>query len=34
MRREELEALADVRLAEAQALLAAGHWSGAYYLAG
>lgn len=32
--RPELQQLADVRLAEADALLAAGLWDGAYYLAG
>jgi hypothetical protein len=32
--RIELQQLADVRLAEANALLAAGMWDGAYYLAG
>ena len=32
--RTDLQKLADVRLAEARALLAAGLWDGAYYLAG
>ena len=34
LNRTELQQLADVRLAEANALLAAGLWDGAYYLAG
>jgi HEPN domain-containing protein len=32
--KKELEALADIRIAEAQALMEGGHYSGAYYLAG
>ena len=32
--KEHLQRLAEKRLAEAAALLAAGHWSGAYYMAG
>ena len=34
MNRAELQTLADVRIAEAQVLLAAGMFDGAYYLAG
>jgi HEPN domain-containing protein len=34
MNRDDLKTLANLRLAEARALLAAGHPSGAYYLAG
>jgi HEPN domain-containing protein len=34
LNRTELRRLADVRLAEANALLATGPWDGAYYLAG
>lgn len=34
MNRLELRQLAEDRLADAQSLLAAGRWSGAYYLAG
>ena len=34
MNRAELQQLAEDRLLDAQALLAAGRWSGAYYLAG
>lgn len=34
MNRTELHRLANTRLREAKALLAAGDWSGAYYLAG
>ena len=32
--RSDFQQLADVRAAEAAALLAAGRWDGAYYLAG
>ena len=32
--RTEFQSLADLRITEASALLAASHWSGAYYLAG
>jgi hypothetical protein len=32
--RTDLQQLADARIAEANALLAAGLWDGAYYLAG
>jgi hypothetical protein len=32
--RTEFQQLADTRVAEAAALLATGHWSGAYYLTG
>lgn len=34
MNRAEFQALAEVRVREAEALLAAGLWDGAYYLAG
>lgn len=34
MNRAEFQQLAEVRIAEAGVLLAAGHWDGAYYLAG
>jgi HEPN domain-containing protein len=34
MNRQDFQRLAAVRLAEAEALLAAGRWDGAYYLAG
>ena len=34
MNRQELQALAEERLADARALLDAGRWGGAYYLAG
>jgi HEPN domain-containing protein len=34
MTRSEFQQLAEVRLREAEALLAAGFWDGAYYLAG
>ena len=34
MNRAEFQRLAEVRLREAEALLAAGFWDGAYYLAG
>lgn len=34
MNRSEFQQLADVRIAEAGVLLAAGKWDGAYYLAG
>lgn len=34
MTRKELQTLAQVRIDEALALLAAKHWSGAYYMAG
>ena len=34
MKRNELQELASERLKEAQALLGAGFWSGAYYLSG
>ena len=34
MNRADFQRLADVRIDEAGVLLAAGRWSGAYYLAG
>ena len=34
MNRVELQQLSDERIADARALLAAGQWSGAYYIAG
>jgi hypothetical protein len=34
MNRSQLQTLADERVLEANALLVAGHWSGAYYLVG
>lgn len=34
MKRRDFQQLASIRLREANALLAAGHWEGAYYLGG
>ncbi|MFN0105402.1 MAG: DNA-binding protein [Bryobacteraceae bacterium] len=34
MTRSELQQIAEIRLADAEALLAAGRWAGAYYLLG